>query len=52
MATSELKNISEIRRHFHRNEDPIYFVSATNFNLLGIDEWCKNFKIHMLYRLL
>lgn len=44
MATTVLKNISEIRRHFHRNEDPIYFISATNFNLLGIDEWCKNFK--------
>ena len=40
----ELKNISEIRRFFHRNEDPIYFVSATNFNLLGLDEWVKNFK--------
>jgi len=40
----KLKNISEIRRFFHRNETPIYFVSATNFNLLGIDEWVKNFK--------
>jgi len=40
----KLKNISEIRRFFHRNETPIYFVSATNFNLLGMDEWCKNFK--------
>ncbi len=40
----ELKNISEIRRFFHRNEEPVYFISATNFNLLGIDEWCKNFK--------
>ena len=39
-----LKNISEIRRFFHRNEDPIYFISATNFNLLGLDEWVKNFK--------
>ena len=43
MATV-LKNISEIRRFFHRNEDPIYFISATNFNLLGLDEWVKNFK--------
>lgn len=42
--TKVLNNISEIRRYFHRNEEPIYFVSATNFNLLGIDEWCKNFK--------
>ncbi len=44
MPKKQLNNISEIRRFFHRNEDPIYFVSATNFNLLGIDEWCKNFK--------
>lgn len=42
--SKKLRNISEIRRFFHRNEQPIYFVSATNFNLLGIDEWVKNFK--------
>lgn len=40
----KLKNISEIRRFFHRNETPIYFISATNFNLLGLDEWVRNFK--------
>ncbi len=40
----KLRNISDIRRYFHRNEAPIYFVSATNFNLLGIDEWVRNFK--------
>ncbi len=39
-----LKGMSDIRRFFHRNEVPIYFISATNFNLLGIDEWVKNFK--------
>lgn len=44
MVKKTLRNISEIRRYFHRNETPIYFVSATNFNLLGIDEWVKNFK--------
>ena len=44
MTTTVLKNISEIRRFFHRNEDPVYFISATNFNLLGLDEWVKNFK--------
>ncbi len=38
----KLKNISEIRRFFHRFEEPVYFVSATNFNLLGLDEWVKN----------
>jgi biotin carboxylase len=44
MPKKILKNISEIRRYFHTNKDPIYFVSATNFNLLGLDEWVKNFK--------
>ncbi len=43
-AKKRLKNISEIRRYFHRNETPIYFVSATNFNLLQIDDWVRNFK--------
>ncbi len=40
----KLNNISEIRRFFHRNEKPMYFISATNFNLLGISEWVKNFR--------
>lgn len=39
-----LKNISDIRSFFYRNETPIYFISATNFNLLGADEWIKGFK--------
>lgn len=39
-----LDGVSDIRRYFHKNELPIYFISATNFNLLGADEWIKNFK--------
>lgn len=39
-----LKGVSDIRRYFYRNETPIYFISATNFNLLGADEWIKGFK--------
>jgi len=39
-----LKGISDIRRFFYRNEKPIYFISATNFNLLGADEWVRSFK--------
>ncbi len=39
-----LRGLSDIRRFFFRNEVPIYFISATNFNLLGIDEWVRNFK--------
>ena len=29
---------------FLSNESPIYFVSATNFNLLGLDEWVKGLR--------
>ncbi len=39
----KLKGVSDIRRFFHRNTEPIYFVSATNFNLIGMDEWIRNF---------
>lgn len=39
-----LNGIPDIRRFFHKNETPIYFISATNFNLLGADEWIKGFK--------
>jgi hypothetical protein len=39
-----LQSIAEIKQFFKHNETPIYFVSATNFNLLGIDEWVNNFK--------
>jgi hypothetical protein len=40
----KLNGIADIRRYFYKNEVPIYFISATNFNLLGADEWIKSFK--------
>ncbi len=43
-ANVELSGVSDIRRSFHKNEEPLYFISATNFNLLGADEWIKGFK--------
>ncbi len=39
-----LQGISGIRRFFHRTKRPIFFISATNFNLLGMDEWVRGFK--------
>lgn len=39
-----IKNISDLRVTLHRNERPIYFISATNFNLLGLNTWVRNFK--------
>jgi len=39
-----LNGVHDIRRFFHKNEEPIYFISATNFNMLGADEWIKGFR--------
>jgi len=39
-----LNGVADIRRFFYKNETPIYFIGATNFNLLGADEWIKSFK--------
>ena len=44
MSTNKVTNVSDLRLMFHRNQGPIYFVSATNFNLLGIDEWVGGFR--------
>ena len=41
---STLTSISDVRRFFCRNQRPIYYISATNFNLQGMDEWVYNFK--------
>ncbi len=44
-----LSGIPAIRHFFRTNETPIYFVSATAFNLLGIDRWVRNFKFINYY---
>src|SRR3954462_9193502 len=41
--TATLRGISEIRAFFRTNQTPIYFISPTAFNLLGIDRWLRNF---------
>ncbi len=43
MTEKKLNGLPDIRRHFHRSEMPTYFVSATPFNLLGMDEWVRDF---------
>ncbi|AHG50143.1 biotin carboxylase (plasmid) [Rhizobium leguminosarum bv. trifolii CB782] len=37
-----ISNIAELRRVMRRNERPFYFISASPFNLMGIDEWVGN----------
>lgn len=39
-----IRNVSDLNLFFHRNEKPIYFISATNFNLMGIDRWVRKFR--------
>ncbi|MFT6144847.1 MAG: D-alanine-D-alanine ligase-like ATP-grasp enzyme [Myxococcota bacterium] len=44
MTTKTLRGLSDIRNHFIRNDRPVIFVSATCFNLLGMDEWVRRFR--------
>jgi biotin carboxylase len=44
-----LRGIPEIRHFFRTNETPVYFVSATAFNLLGIDRWVRTFRFVNYY---
>ena len=48
-GSSTLNGISEIRTFFRTNEQPIYFVGPTAFNLLGIDRWVRNFQYVAYY---
>ena len=34
---TRLRNIAEIHSFFRTNEQPIYFVGPTGFNLLGLE---------------
>jgi hypothetical protein len=49
VRTKPLRGIPEIRTFFRTNRTPIYFVSATAFNLLGIDRWVRNFRFVNYY---
>lgn len=44
----KITSIADVRRYFLSNKEPIYFISATNFNLLGIGDWVGNFR-HINY---
>jgi biotin carboxylase len=48
-STRRLNGIPEIRSFFRTNEQPIYMVGPTAFNLLGIDRWVRNFQYLVYY---
>ncbi len=49
IMTKPLTGIPAIRNFFRTNTTPVYFVSATAFNLLGIDRWVRNFRFVNYY---
>ena len=40
---ARLRGVSDLREFFRTNQRPIYFISPTAFNLLGIDRWVRGF---------
>jgi biotin carboxylase len=47
--TRTLRGVSDIRTYFRTNDQPIFFVGPTAFNLLGIDRWVRNFEFIVYY---
>jgi len=45
----KLTGLSEILTFFRHNETPLFFVSATPYNLLGLDRWVHNFEYISYY---
>ena len=44
MATPKLNGLAEIYTFFRKNTTPIYFVSPSCYNLLGLDQWVSGFE--------
>ncbi len=41
---AKLTNLSEIYRYFRKNQTPIYFLSPTPYNILGLGRWINRFE--------
>jgi hypothetical protein len=39
-----LRGLSEIRGHFQRDPTPMWYVCATPYTLMGMDEWVRGFR--------
>jgi biotin carboxylase len=48
-TSATLRGVSALREYFRTNQRPIYFVSPTAFNLLGINRWVRNFRYVCYY---
>jgi len=43
-SRTTLRSLSDVYRYFRQNTEPIYFISPTPYNLLGIDDWVSGFE--------
>src|SRR5882672_2305156 len=39
-----LRGLSDVYAFFRRNQTPLYFLSPTSYNLLGLDRWVNGFE--------
>jgi len=46
---ARLRGVSDLRNFFRTIQLPIYFVSPTAFNLLGLDRWVRSFRYVSYY---
>jgi len=46
---ARLRGVSDLRNFFRTSQVPIYFVSPTPFNLLGLDRWVRSFQYVCYY---
>ena len=46
---AKVRGLSDILTYFRRNEKPIFFVSPTAFNLLGVEKFINRF-FHIILR--
>ena len=46
---ARLRGVSDLRNFFRTTQRPIYFVSPTAFNLLGLDRWVRSFRYVSYY---
>jgi biotin carboxylase len=49
MPPARLRGVSDLREFFRTSERPIYFISPTAFNLLGIDRWVRSLRYVCYY---
>ena len=41
---TKLSSLSDVYRFFRENKTPIYFISPTAYNVLGLGQWVQSFK--------